>query len=379
MTGNDNFDQTLEGWLRRQAPRQAPDRVLDAALERVELEPQRRGWRQRIFGGTSMTSVVRVAAFATAVMVAAIFGLRLINQTDEVGPSPIPSPSAQPSESAAPSDSGAPTATPRIGEPTSKPGAAALVAELSGGGEVGPFHLLTLLDDGRVITSDPFGTDPPMERRLTAAGIQLVRDEMAATGLTDTTADFSPVPNPGAEPPGFIGSLGRLEIGQAFGNSVVITWNLYGDTEADYFQPQPEAEALQALSDRLSTLEEWLPAEAWANADPVPYAPDAYRITISSFAWGGSLDDLPPEVATLEWPAGADRADLDNILASPRERSRCSLVDGAGGSAVVAALQAADATPQDGTNLSFELGERAAPRTIRITLAPILLAQDSVC
>jgi hypothetical protein len=377
MTGNDNFDQTLEGWLRRQAPRQAPDRVLDAALQRVELEPQRRGWRQRIFGGTSMTSVVRVATFATAVMVVAIFGLRLINQTDEVGPSPVPSPSAQPSESVAPTT--APTATPRVGEPTSKPGAAVVVAELSGGGEVGPFHLVTLLDDGRVITSDRSGATAPMERRLTTAGIQLVRDEMAATGLTDTTADFSPVPNPGVEPPGFIGSLGRLEIGQPFGNPVVITWNLYGDTEADYFQPQPEAEALQALSDRLSTLEEWLPAEAWANANPVPYVPDAYRLTISSFAWGGSLADLSPEVTTLEWPAGVDRGDLDNVLASTRERTRCRLITGAEGTAVIAALEAADATPQDGTNLSFELGERAAPRTIRITLAPILLANDSVC
>jgi hypothetical protein len=202
---------------------------------------------------------------------------------------------------------------------------------------------------------------------------------MAATGLTDTTADFSPVPNPGVEPPGFIGSLGRLEIGQPFGSPVVITWNLYGDTEADYFQPQPEAEALQALSDRLSTLEEWLPAEAWANANPVPYVPDAYRLTISSFAWGGSLADLPPEVTTLEWPAGVDRGDLDNVLASTRERTRCRLITGAEGTAVIAALEAADATPQDGTNLSFELGERAAPRTIRITLAPILLANDSVC
>ena len=373
MTGNDNFDQTLEGWLRRQAPRQAPDRVLDAALERVELEPQRRGWRQRIFGGTSMTSVVRVAAIATAVMVAAIFGLRLVNQTDEVGPSPMPSPSAQPSESVAP------TATPRIGEPTSKPGAATLVAELSGGGETGAFHLVTLLDDGRVITSDPSGNDAPTERRLTAAGIQLVREEMAGTGLTDTTADFSPVANPGVDPPGFIGSLGRLEIGQPGGGSVVITWNLYGDTEADYYRPQPEAEALQTLSDRLSTLEEWLPAEAWANANPVPYVPHAYRVTISSFAWGGSLADLPSEVATLEWPAGVDRTDLDDILASPRERSRCRLIDGPDGAAVLAALEAAGATAQDGTNLAFELGERAAPRTIRIILAPILPFDESVC
>jgi hypothetical protein len=273
----------------------------------------------------------------------------------------------------------APTPTPRIGEPTSKPGAAALAVQLLGGGEVGPYHLVTILDDGRVITSDPSGGTAPLERRLTPNGIQLVRDEMAATGLTDTTADFSPVANPGVDPPGFIGDLGRLEIGQAGGSTVVITWNLYADVEADYFQPQPEAEALQALGVRLTTLEEWLPAAAWADPNPVPNVPDGYRITISSFEWGGSLDDLPPEVATLEWPADVNRADLDEVLDSPRERTRCRLIDGAEGTAVIAALDAAGATSQDGTYLSFELGEREAPRTIGITLTPILPFDESVC
>jgi hypothetical protein len=251
--------------------------------------------------------------------------------------------------------------------------------QLLGGGELGPYHLVTILDDGRVITSDRSGRTAPLERRLAPNGIQLVRDEMAATGLTDTTANFSPVANPGVEPPGFIGDLGRLEIGQAGGSTVVITWNLYADTEQDYFQPQPEAEALQALRVRLTTLEEWLPAAAWADPNPAPYVPDGYRITISSFEWGGSLDDLPPEVATLEWPVDVDRADLDEVLDSPREETRCRVIDAAEGTALIAALEAAGATSQDGTYLAFELGEREAPRTIGISLTPILPFDDSVC
>ena len=374
MTGNESFDQTLETWLRRQAPPQAPDRVLDAALERVALEPQRRGWLQRVFGGTAMTNMTRAAAVATAVVVAAVIGLQLINQTSDVGPSPIPSPSAQPSESIAPSPPAASV------EPSTEPSTAGLVAGLWGGGDAGFFHLVTLLDDGRLITGDPGGATAPMERRLTEAGILLVRDEMDATGLTDTSADYQPVPNPGVENPGGgIGDVGQLEIAQVGGGTIVITWNLYADTEADYYRPQPEAEALQALRVRLTTLEEWLPAAAWADPNPTPYVPDGYRMTISSFEWGGSLDDLPPEVATLAWPVDVDRADLDEILDSPRVETRCRLIDGAEGTAVIAALEAAGATSQDGTYLAFELGEREAPRTIRITLAPVLPFDDSVC
>ena len=70
--------------------------------------------------------------------------------------------------------------------------------QLHGPGEAGPVHLITILDNGVVISSEP----ALMERQLTAAGIQLVRDEMAASGLTDASAAYNPVPNPGVEPPG---------------------------------------------------------------------------------------------------------------------------------------------------------------------------------
>ena len=46
MNRTDDFDPTLAAWLQRQAPPQAPDRVLDAALERVASESQRRGLLQ---------------------------------------------------------------------------------------------------------------------------------------------------------------------------------------------------------------------------------------------------------------------------------------------------------------------------------------------
>ncbi|HUH07314.1 MAG TPA: hypothetical protein VML96_05855, partial [Egibacteraceae bacterium] len=69
MNRNDDFDNTLEAWLHRQAPAQAPNRVLDAALERAATESQRRSWLQRFFGGTAMTLMIRTAEVAAVVAV----------------------------------------------------------------------------------------------------------------------------------------------------------------------------------------------------------------------------------------------------------------------------------------------------------------------
>jgi hypothetical protein len=187
MNRDDSFDQVLEGWLRREAPPQAPDRVLDAALQRVSAASQRRGWAQRLLGGKPMASVARLALVAAAVAVAAFVGLRL-GTTDDVGPSPSPAPSATP------------TPGPTAALPSTEPSAVAFLVRLWDGGESGWVHLVTVLDDGRLITSDPFDR-APMERRLTEAGIQLIRDEMDATGLTDTSAMYMPVANPGVDPP----------------------------------------------------------------------------------------------------------------------------------------------------------------------------------
>ena len=376
MTGNHDFDQTLQAWMQHQAPRQAPDHVLDSALERVAAQRQTRPWPQRLLGRRTIAVAFRAAAFAAAVAIAVVIGLQFADLTIDVGPSPSPAPSAVPS----PSPSAAPTqaAVESLG-PTTKPGPAALVAVLSTGGEIGPFHLMTVFDDGRLITSDPTGAEAPVERRLTAAGIQLVRDEIAATGLTDTTADFSPVPNPGVEPPGFIGTLGRLEIGRPGGGTVVITWNLYGDDDPGFFQPQPEAEALQALSDRLSTLEEWLPAVAWVDASGAPYVPDTYRMRISGSPWGGTIDSLPADVATVSWPVGIDLPGLAEAIESSADETRCSVIEEAAGTAVIEAVQAAGAAPVPGEPLSFWLGVPATSRLVEIRLAPIVPFDVATC
>src|SRR5688500_13846095 len=153
-------------------------------------------------------------------------------------------------------------------ESSTEPSTAGLVVRVEGAGEAGRIHRVTVFDDGRVLISRPDGqggTSAPEERRLTAAGVDLVRAELAAMSLPDASVDYQPVPNPGIEPPGYGGAGPLLEVGLPDGGTAVITWYLFADTELDYFQPQPEAEALDAVAARLASLEDWLPADAWVD------------------------------------------------------------------------------------------------------------------
>jgi hypothetical protein len=126
------------------------------------------------------------------------------------------------------------------------------------------FHALTVLEDGRIITTSyPYGAEDPsqgttVERRLTAAGTQLLRDELDATGLSFlTSSDWLPVDQP------WDGLPSSLEVGLPGGETSVVSWLLVCSN--------PEAEALDALAARLLTLDEWLPPNAWADANAKPY------------------------------------------------------------------------------------------------------------
>jgi hypothetical protein len=110
MTRNDDFDQTLAAWLRREAPSQAPDRVLEIALERVAVQSQKRSWQQRLIGDTKMTTFTRTAALTAVLAIAALIGFQFGNLNSDVGrssppptlvatPSPSPTPIVVPSAS----------------------------------------------------------------------------------------------------------------------------------------------------------------------------------------------------------------------------------------------------------------------------------------
>lgn len=379
MTRNDDFDRTLETWLRRQAPPQAPDRVLEAALQRSESESQRRGWLHRLAEGTPMTMMIRVAAVAAVVAIAAFIGLQFSNLSDDIGASPTPIPSLSPEPSPSMVPSLAPESATPSAEASVAPSEAALVLELYGAGEAGPLHLVTILDDGRVISSDPSFVSPPTERRLTAEGIQLVRDAMAATGLTATSAAYYPVANPGKEL--VYGGAGPvLYIGQASRDHIVVSWYLFADTELDVAAPQPEAEALEALAARLARLEDWLPASAWADATAHPFEPERYLLSIDLQPRVPG-DDGYVEVTSVSWPLDEAIDAFGQVSDPPIDDVRYGCIGGADGRAVIEALESAGAgilSDQASLVRQFVLGD-GPELQYWITVSPVLYDVPPSC
>jgi hypothetical protein len=388
MTRNDDFDQTLAAWLRREAPPQGPDRVLDAALERVAAQSQQRGWLQRLQGGTQMGRILRVAAVVAVVAFAAFIGYQFSNPSPDVGVSPSPSPSPSPSAEASASQTGLPSASfsPSTGPP------AALVFRLEVSYELGGLaHLVTVLEDGRIITTSV--PNPAVERRLTAAGVQLFRDELDATGMTFlASADYLPVSKPGVEPPGYGYDVPALEVGLPGGGKAMITWVLPPEGMRDSFQPQPEAEALEAMLARLSSLDDWLPASAWADANARPYAPRQYRILISSSPCPSGCRLPVVETSTVSWPLieGIDAFGAAvQVVAHAQEPgigtllTRCRVVSAAEGAPLIEALESAGATFEGYSPVfpggSFDLGYRATSRWVYIGIEPILPHADATC
>lgn len=110
MNRSDDFNTVLEAWLRRQAPSQAPDRVLNEALERVAKESQRRSWLLPLVGETPMATLLRAAALTAVIAIAVLFGLQFGILVPDVG-APSPSPSAEGTSSRPATPSALPTAS----------------------------------------------------------------------------------------------------------------------------------------------------------------------------------------------------------------------------------------------------------------------------
>lgn len=104
MTRRHDFDDQLRAWAELGDERLPADH-LNAALAQIERTPQRRslaGWRF-----PQMNHFARLAMAATALVVVLLIGIKLIQQSPDVGPSPTPGPtdtaSLEPSATAEPS------------------------------------------------------------------------------------------------------------------------------------------------------------------------------------------------------------------------------------------------------------------------------------
>jgi hypothetical protein len=101
MNGHENPDPRFRAWLSEQAPRRAPDELLDHAMQTLDEVPQGRGWTVR---WPVLRFAPQTLAVAAVLVIAVGTGLLLANRPPTVGPGPSGSsvPSTTPAASPTP-------------------------------------------------------------------------------------------------------------------------------------------------------------------------------------------------------------------------------------------------------------------------------------
>jgi hypothetical protein len=259
--------------------------------------------------------------------------------------------------------------------------------------DIGLDWVISVYEDGRILTPGitPYELSTEtwmLVRRLTAGGVDSLLSEVEATGLFETTASYNPVPLPGVEPPGH-GASG-FSITVSGKDPVVVTWTSVFDDEPTYYQPSPEREALDELAAHLVDMDIWLPDDAWAWREPCPYRATTFGvIVVNPEPWGGSLADLPADIADVEWPPGGDIltwADpFDQAGTDPEVDGRCGTMPRAEAGGLVTDLAAAGAEVYGsaydidlGQPVTLRLGYRAETSFVDVLVRP-LLPDESSC
>ena len=206
------------------------------------------------------------------------------------------------------------------------------------GGFVGPaffltnFPSFTLTGDGRVIVPGaqidifPGPALPAVNvRRLSEAGMQSVLNEVARTGLFGTSIAFRGAQNCVADASDTLFTL------HADGRDVQVavyglgTLGPGGGCQGVSSAEVAAHQTLQNLTDRLTNLDAWLPATAWAETTWHPYQPAALRLLVRN------ADADPPDGSgvgngLVDWQDSSDPATFGDLSALTEQR--CGVVSG---------------------------------------------------
>ena len=176
-------------------------------------------------------------------------------------------------------------------------------------------------------------------RRLTEAGIQAVLNEVAGTALFGTSAEFRGAQNCVMDASDTVFTL------HAGGRDVTVAVYGLGTLDPGHECPGMSTtesaahRALQTLGERLTSLEAWLPASAWAEAAWHAYQPDALRLLVRN-ADADPPDGSGIDNSLLDWPDSSDPATFGD--SSPFGGQRCGVVSGEAAKDWYAALAGAN-------------------------------------
>ena len=280
------------------------------------------------------------------------------NSTDTAVPSRTQAPSTTAGVTSSPST--APLAARRAPTPLRAVQPSDLVVRVDSLGELCcPAPVVVATVDGRFVTRAADGT--LVERRLTAAGVQRLRDEVVGTGLfvSDREVRLELTPAASPVPHGISARTFRVWNGA---RTVTVSSPVLQQSEEVFYKPSPARTQLDALAARLSAPDSWLPVTAWAVEAPRAYVADGFRVVSSAEPVGGS----PPDVDAIDWPFTRSIADFGEPLAAtsqvfvpigPGTRPlRCAALDANDARAARDALERAGAKVNDLPDGAFNTG-----------------------
>lgn len=224
-----------------------------------------------------------------------------------------------------------------------------LRVEQRGGFVPAEYHLVrlpafTLLGDGRVVVTGavpaiyPGPLLPPLlERKLTEDGVQSVLRAALESGYLDADAEWRGAAQFVAD------ASDEVFILNADGRRVTVSVYALGIADAGEWgvseKERAAHDALAELSGKLQSLDTWLPADAWAEAEWRPFRPSAIRLVVRN-ADGDqpAQEGLPLRVEP--WPVPGDPAEFG--APAEMESWRCGVVSGPEAEAWYSALEEAD-------------------------------------
>jgi hypothetical protein len=243
----------------------------------------------------------------------------------------------------------------------------------------------SIVADGRVTAP---GSSGYVQQRLSPAGVELIRQQIIASGLFSQTRDL-PLP-PAAKSAPFYCADGGL--GWYTTNAIVLwtgnqpirlTWQTPASADiAACHGGSPETDTADALLERLRSLDDWLPADAWSDPLARPYSPGRYRFATLVLDLREDLASAP-SLAALRWPLegtlrgyGEPQSDLQD------REGRCAVVSAAQADQIMDALDDAGAqlsSPLDPlVMLGTYLVDETAQEAVAVVLEP-LRPEESTC